>query len=329
MLLDLTAALDRELGAGIATRGRQAAARLREVYRSGSAPSSLALADDESAAAYAAYRMPATYAAVRAALSAAARDLGPQPHHLDLGGGTGAAVWAVATLWPHARSTVLDASMPALALGQRIARHGPGAIPTTRWEAATFGRGTRLPTADLTTLSYLVGELDEAVADHLVDAAVAGSRAVLVIEPGTPRGFAAVRRARRRLVSAGWQLAAPCPHAGECPIVDPDWCHFAVRLPRSGAHRALKDAERGFEDEKFAYVLALAPASALASGSDAEPSLARILRHPAQRKGLVRLRTCESDGELHDRLVSKRQGTAYRQARDLAWGDAWSPPPLP
>ena len=50
---------------------KRAAEALRETYRSGASPTSLAIADSESAAAHAAYRMPATHAAVGAALAAA------------------------------------------------------------------------------------------------------------------------------------------------------------------------------------------------------------------------------------------------------------------
>lgn len=50
---------------------KRPAEALRETYRSGAPPTSLAIADSESAAAHAAYRMPATHAAVGAALAAA------------------------------------------------------------------------------------------------------------------------------------------------------------------------------------------------------------------------------------------------------------------
>ncbi|WP_344289810.1 small ribosomal subunit Rsm22 family protein, partial [Streptomyces synnematoformans] len=67
--------------------------RLVAGYRAG-APAQ-ALPDRDDVAAYAAYRMPATFQAVRAALRALAGAApGWEPDgHLDVGGGTGAAVW--------------------------------------------------------------------------------------------------------------------------------------------------------------------------------------------------------------------------------------------
>lgn len=124
--------------------------------------------------------------------------------------------------------------------------------------------------------------------------------------------------ARDRLRSAGWHLVAPCPHALDCPLADGDWCHFSVRVQRSNLHRDLKAAELNYEDEKFSYVLATRP------GDPPQPPAApadRVLRHPLTRKGLVQFRVCSPDGAAHDRIVSKRQGELYRQARDTRWGD--------
>ncbi|BFO21002.1 hypothetical protein SHKM778_73900 [Streptomyces sp. KM77-8] len=59
------------------------------------------LRDRADVAAYAAYRMPATFEAVRSALEAFADAVpGWVPRdHTDVGGGTGAAAWAVGDVW--------------------------------------------------------------------------------------------------------------------------------------------------------------------------------------------------------------------------------------
>lgn len=98
-----------------------------------------------------------------------------------------------------------------------------------------------------------------------------------------------------------------------------DWCHFAARVNRSALHRRLKEGQLGYEDEKYSYV------AAAATGHLARPASGRIVRHPVFRKGIVSLQVCSRDDGLGPRLVSKRQGPAYRQARDAEWGDAWPP----
>ena len=169
-------------------------------------------------------------------------------------------------------------------------------------------------------VSYLLGELPEAVHGPVVDALTRSARLVLVIEPGTPRGFAAVLAARSRLVDSGWHVLAPCPQDGACPVAGgSNWCHFAVRLDRSALHRRVKGGARGHEDEKFSYVLA--------SRDPVEPARSRVLRHPFTRKGLVQLEVCRSDGTSGRVVVTRRSGDAYRTARDLAWGDAVPPAP--
>ncbi len=86
---------------------------------------------------------------------------------------------------------------------------------------------------------------------------------LLVVEPGTPAGYARILALRTQLIASGAHVAAPCPHDDKCPLTAPDWCHFTQRLPRSRAHQQLKGAELAFEDEKFAYVaLTRAPVAA-------------------------------------------------------------------
>lgn len=319
----LTLALDSVLAGVPADALRRATASLIEVYRSGAPPTAQVLRDPTTAAAYAAYRMPATHAAVSRALRHATDldDALDVRSVVDVGGGTGAATWAVAEAFPALeRATVLDGSADALALGRRIAGHGPDAVAAATWSRSLLTADLVLPQSDLAVASYLLGELPEALHARVVDAMTRSARLALIVEPGTPRGYAAVLAARSRLTGAGWHLLAPCPQDGPCPVVGgSDWCHFAVRLDRSALHRRVKGGERGHEDEKFSYVLA--------SRDPVVPAEARVLRHPLTRKGLVQLEVCRSDASSGRVVVTKRSADAYRTARDLAWGDAVPPAP--
>ena len=93
--------------------------------------------------------------------------------------------------------------------------------------------------------------------------------------------------------------ALPAP--GGCPLAAGDWCHFGARVNRSALHRRVKEADLGYEDEKFSYVAA--------GGGRSPTGIARVLRRPAQRKGLVSLRLCRPDGTAGDRIVTKRAAT--------------------
>ncbi|HST65885.1 MAG TPA: small ribosomal subunit Rsm22 family protein [Mycobacteriales bacterium] len=306
---ELDAALAAVLGDGAGDLQRAVAA-LTAAYRTGVPPGDV-LGTPQAARAYAAYRMPATYAAVRAALRAAGPGLGEPGTLLDLGGGTGAAVWAAAATLPSLRAaTVLDRSRDALALGRALAGHATAPLVT----GATWTLGALGGTADLVTVAYVLGELPEG-GRALVEQAAAAP-AVAIVEPGTPAGHQRVLRARDILLRQGFSVVAPCPHDRECPWAQgPDWCHFAARLPRSALHRQVKGGTLGWEDEKFSYVVAVRGPAAKAAG--------RIVRHPYRRKGLVELAVC-ADG-IETVRVSRRQGPVYQAAKDAGWGDPWSP----
>ncbi|GHF81425.1 small ribosomal subunit Rsm22 family protein [Streptomyces thermodiastaticus] len=302
---------------------RQAAGaveRLIAHYRGSTPTDAPILRDRADVAAYAAYRMPATFEAVRSALAAfAAAVPGWTPgSHVDVGGGTGAATWAVAATWDGKRPvTVLDWAEPALALGREIASAHPG-LRAARWRRARIGAALTLDAADLVTVSYVLGELTEADRAAVTDAAAAAAHAVVIVEPGTPDGYARVLAARDRLIAAGFQVAAPCPHSGACPIAPgTDWCHFAARVSRSSLHRQVKGGSLPYEDEKFSYVAA--------TRLPVTPAAARVVRKPQIRKGQVLLDLCEAGERLSRFTVTKRHGERYRAARDAHWGDAWPP----
>ncbi|KND40345.1 small ribosomal subunit Rsm22 family protein [Streptomyces acidiscabies] len=316
----LRTALDSLLDGLPPRQAAQAVERLISSYRGATPTSAPILRDRADVAAYAAYRMPATFEAVHSALEAFA-ETAPEwvpGSHVDVGGGTGAATWAVEAVWPGERDvTVLDWAEPALALGREIAASN-SALSGVRWERARIGTALRVPEGtDLVTVSYVLNELTPADRSALL-AGVSGATAVVIVEPGTPDGYARIIEARDHLIASGYTIAAPCPHSTACPIVPgTDWCHFSARVSRSSLHRKVKGGSLSYEDEKFAYVAAVR--------LPVYPATSRVVRRPQMRKGQVLLDLCSADGELGRTTVTKRHGDLYKAARDAEWGDPWPP----
>jgi ribosomal protein RSM22 (predicted rRNA methylase) len=312
---ELKAALDARLQGLSRTDAAGRAASISKTYRDGGG--SGAITSEADALAYALARMPATYAAVTASLNALrgiAPDFAPASL-LDIGAGPGTASWAAAEAFPSLQSfALLDANSALRALALDLAgrsarlrefdyRHGQARAALADAEAA-----------ELVVASYMIGEIAEAERRALADLMWAKTRDTLVIvEPGTPAGYARVIALRAHLIAAGAHVAAPCPHDGPCPLVAPDWCHFAQRLPRLRAHKQIKGVELPFEDEKFSYVaLRRAPAAR-------HP--ARVLAPPVLSKVEVAAKLCTPDGVSIARLP-RRAKADYARARRWRWGDA-------
>jgi ribosomal protein RSM22 (predicted rRNA methylase) len=139
---------------------------------------------------------------------------------------------------------------------------------------------------------------------------------LILVEPGTPRGFSCIRNARDQILSLGGTILAPCPHGLACPLKANDWCHFSVRIPRSRLHRYLKAGSLGYEDEKYSYLIASKKPFSL-------PRPCRILRHPQKQSGHVRLSLCTSSGSAEETTVTRSNQEFYRKARDAFWGGTW------
>jgi ribosomal protein RSM22 (predicted rRNA methylase) len=296
------------------------AASLSAAYRSGAGAATAAryVADPRTAAAYAAARMPATFAATALAMTEAARSL-PEfaPRTLlDVGGGTGAAAWAARAVWPTLHDLVVVDREPAMIeLGRTVAERGDpgGPLASAIWRTERIGARPLAP-ADVVSAAYLLGELDDAERRAVVDGLWAATLGALVIvEPGSPVGFQRILAARSDLIAAGAAIAAPCPGQLPCPVTGSDWCHFLARVERSPLHRRAKAGTRSWEDEPYSYVVATRLA--------ADPAPRAVLGRPRHGSGRVEIRICAADGRVQRRIVSRREGSAYRAARDIAWGD--------
>ncbi len=296
-------------------------ARMTEEYRSGGVPSAPVLAGRNDVAAYAACRMPATFAATWSALRQVRLSLAsPGPSSVvDLGAGTGAASWAAVDVFGSRVVTLLEQQEVAIDLGRSLAAEsGSDALASATWRTWRLASsGAAIPAAGMAVASYLLGELDPHGRADLVACAARAAPLVVLVDAGTPAGFSRILAARALLVELGMAVVAPCPHDAPCPLDGAgDWCHFSTRLERSSLHRRLKGAELAYEDEKFSFVAA-------ARGLDLDRPAARVVRHPWIRKGMVTLSLCAAGGDVRDEVVSKRQGAQYRGARDVSWGASW------
>lgn len=265
--------------------------------------------------AYLAVRMPATFAAVSKALS----HLGEfQPESLlDLGAGTGAAAWAAVEAFDSLRRfTLIEQDRGLIELGRRLASENE-ALSSAEWRTANLRTLAEFEQHDLVVCSYSLGEIESAAAGKILKAAwLAAKQVLVVVEPGTTKGFATIRAARDQLIEAGAFLIAPCPHAQTCPMPtdESDWCHFSARFDRTSLHRRLKGGSLGYEDEKFSYVAA--------AKLPVAPAAARVVRHPQRQPGFIQLQLCAPEG-LRSLKITKRDKETWKRARKVDWGDGF------
>lgn len=309
----LRAAIDRELqGIALADLARASEA-LSQRYRAEVQDGRLHLADDAAARAYLTTRLPATFAAISAALAAIAEarpDLAPRSV-LDAGAGPGTATWAAAQLWDSLEdATLVEASAAIRAVGERLGLP----LPHVSWHAARLDVALAdLSLSDLVLLAYVLDELPPATREPLIRQLwrLTGDT-LLIVEPGTPAGWNRILHARDLLIQAGAHILAPCPHAHPCPLAAPDWCHFSARVARSRLHREAKGGTVPWEDEKFIYV-----AASRRPGVQPE---ARVIAPPQASKAAMTLKLCQQDGYAADRVYAKRAGDSFKTARRLDWG---------
>jgi ribosomal protein RSM22 (predicted rRNA methylase) len=294
--------------------------RISSLYRAGKA-SAEAVRDWTDALAYVVSRLPATYAALRHVLGRL-RERCPAftPDSLiDLGAGPGTASWAAVDLWPTiATITEVEVNKPLLDVGRRLSRSAVSeALRNVRVVDVDLRARSGIDmSAQLTIASHTLAELKSDERRSLLGAAWPScSGALVLIEPGTPQGHRRILESRDLIIAAGGKVLAPCPHELSCPLVAPDWCHFAQRIARTRDHRVVKSAALPFEDEKFSYLIVVR------EDLFAAPAKHRILAPLDVSKAGLTVKLCKVDGSCAIAHIGKRDSEAFRQLKKKSWGD--------
>ncbi len=246
--------LPTELAVGIATALQgvptkalaQSVHALSAHYRGDVRGGRRAIRSDTDVLAYLAYRMPATYAAIAAALVATAdrRRNWRLRTVLDVGCRPGTAMWAAAQMWPSVETFVLvenDARM--IAMGKRLAQASSNpVIRDGRWSMVDMTTRPELPSCDVVIAAYAPGELAPARLEDVVTRLWSVCRdTAIIVEPGTPRGFTTVRTSRDMLGARGdghWHRVHTKTHARwltDSGVTSPrGWSEAARTVRQSG-----------------------------------------------------------------------------------------------
>ena len=301
-------------------------------------------------AAYLVARVPATYATnvkVQQALAEVMPAFEPQSL-LDIGTGPGTASWAALAQWPTI-ARVTQCEQDKTFAGLAAALNTASGLEPLRNAKMVLKSEVTLDVdlrADLVVASYMLAELPlEDMAKLAARLWARTERVLLLLEPGTPQGFARLRKVREVLLGQGALVIAPCTHQLPCPMTGTDWCHFKTRVQRSREHMHAKQATVPFEDEAFSYlVLAKAPLSPSGSSPNGLgergfpfPNLlgkvpkgdggrraegGRVIAPVSINKVAATLRLC-TEGMVKETTVASRDKPAYKRAKKAQWGDVW------
>lgn len=281
---------------------KKAAEALSKRYRTGERPY---LRTPQDRHAYLLTRYPAT----KAALHRVFEEIRSFPIQtmLDIGAGPGTSWDAAIETWEGIKqATLLERDRDFVEIGvQRTPKD------RVRWVTKDATGNSPFDVHDLVLFSYSWGEILDMTLLERAWSAV--GKFLVVVEPGTPRGYQNVLKARDFCVEKQASVYAPCPHSKACPWQGTsEWCHFSVRLERSEIHRLAKEGTVGFEDEKYSY--------AILSKAPTKTDFSRLLKDPLRRKGHTVLTLCTPDG-IQQRTMTKKDKGDYKKINKLKWGD--------
>lgn len=167
---------------------------------------------------------------------------------------------------------------------------------------------------DLIIISYALSECETPLIEKVLQQTYEyANKYIVIIEPGTPFGYESFLTTRKFLIDQGACITAPCPHELTCPLVDPDWCHFKIRLPRTKIHQQIKQGTQSFEDESYIFGI-------FAKNQQLITRKTRIIKKPIKNKGHIIFDLCTDQG-LKRTIVSRKDKDSYIKAKKYSWSD--------
>lgn len=268
--------------------------------------------------AYLIARFPATYA-VNAQIAKQFMEVVPDAKiqsFLDLGAGSGAAslAWFHSSL-PIQHMTLVEQDFKLISLGKALYEESSMSENPPEWLELSMQKIASSKAYDLILMSYSLNELKTKDQLELFKKLhECQPEWIVLVEPGSSESYENLMRSRDYFIKLGYFVLAPCPHEKPCPLLGKDWCHFSTRLPRTSLHKMMKQAERGYEDEKFSYVI-LSKKPPLVRYS-------RIIDRPEVHSGFVKLRVCISSGKIEQPTVTKKNKEFFKVIKKIEWGDS-------
>lgn len=287
-------------------------------YRNNNGTGNKMLTKELEALSYAVTRMPATFGAVTTALKNTLILYNKTNYItslLDVGAGTGTATWAANELISLNKITCLEREDVMINLGKYFMQEScNNEIKNAIWKKFDLTTDKLQEKADIVICSYVLNELDEAERKNALEKIwEATNKILLIIEPGTPKGFNEVKQIREILIKKGGYIIAPCPNNNKCPKTVDDWCSATCRISRTKEHKLLKSGYVSYEDEKFSYI-------AVSKEKIENTELSRILRHPIIETGKIILEVCTNEG-IKQVIVTKKNKDLFKKAKKAKCGD--------
>lgn len=266
---------------------------------------------------------------------------------LDLGSGTGAAAWGLAT-WLAEEGEL--ASRPAISivltdllrenlrdaeqLWRRLQKHLPSSLPMTaqfqQFDMRHAPEGPVFETEpyDLITMMNVMNEVDESEDERLIrvlKSLLSASGALIMIEPSSREESRRALRFRDKLVDAGYTIYAPCTCDGHCPALqkEDDWCHTEIPWERPEFIRVMDDKIGTLRlSLKSTYIIATPLNQNLSDHSFSTlhrdfVHVGRVVSENFAEKGRTRMVICNELGK-REYVMNTRDETKHNQEFTVA-----------
>lgn len=283
-------------------------------YRTNEGEGKRLLKSEDEAVAYAISRMPATYGAVYDALKHSLEIYNPSIKTIaDIGAGTGAGSIAVNELLDVEKIECFEREDAMQRIGKKIFNNYDNISERANWNEFDICKDEINERYDLVVVSYMLNEISDEKKYIIIEKLwKIFDKMLLIVEPGTMKGYKNIINAKKELIEKGGRIVAPC-RSNECKLPENDWCNFSCRVQRTKIHKELKEGNAPYEDEKYIYI-------AVTKEKIYDTYKKRILRHPMIYSGFVKLKVCDKD-EIKEITITKKYKESFKIARKSQAGD--------